>query len=897
MLPTKIGPQLWKNPEKLAFELIFEQLNSLSTAASNTVLQSLISFISSEEECDNTPMLRLIIQLLTKSAGTFPPDHPFFVGLFKRLFSIADHHGSGISSQWRHSLENEVSQKPNYAISEFLTSVPSSVLLSQLIICSQQDSLHPYNSIFLARSLPKESTLQTIFKCVCSCISLRPSNSLLQLLLLSYAIGESEYFDFLLNTGLSQRSAAESVFQISLQLFPYLPVHVAASHINKLRILGNNASSAFESFKKSMNENIGSENGSASSALMTGPSTSIDAQSLAVDKWTSQFENTSKPPLKELAAMKIFSPALLAASLEALLVKTQKMDAKAPGVQLVLQLSKSNYYRGKSYERWLEKRMDEERLKSCDSKPKPAIPSLINVNATIEDLRTSLATWAKNKASGALSTIGSMLSSLLVRSNGNQEEVNVLFELIWRQLSDSSSGDWIKKTNELDKFLTATIVPQAMYFYPMLQNKIMMDLKQNNPDMGIITMVLTTISSHDRHIDRMLLHRIWCGENGNDGILELPNKPCLQNCISLMVTILRSTIARFKSIAVAPAPPLTDPPIPSTTNGELESLQRRMGILDTAIVQFMVWAASKQNFKTGELRFATAELSELLRHHLIKPACASLSSIPLDRFIHFEARSETLDNFDATDFKRSLISKVAECSPDDSHSIDTLRLLSKSLLSIPPEDSSSVTQILRQTVIELANRELQRVSILSKSTSEPSVDGNPAKSTSSKDIEESEPSNWILDHFSVLMEQERPKTTLFWESWFRSISLMDNRWWVTTDNRASEVAPNSLSRILTLFTRVYEVLGSLIASKWISNCILGILDSSGSRGGSEGATDFCMQIVAQSPLIVSSIASHESCVYPTLFSPESRLYNSTKCIYAAIHGVKKSSAFSTSVPY
>ena len=811
-------------------------------------------------------------------------DISVFKSVFFRLYAPELRSNEGLIANWKISDAQDPSTQQNLA-QVFMDVVPSSLLISCLISAtSGQRSLDYPASTSLLRTLPQEELSTEIFSKTRTSLQNRSIDSSLPLLLAAHVSGHSSYFK-LVSRLYNEPGLAEQLFEVLHLILPHMSDQVAMEHINTLNAATKSPSPTYTQFKSQVTKLVVEKLSPTASApaapVVLAKSNSTGEHDMAIDRWVTAFERTSKPPMKEIGALKIFSPAVLVATLDLLLSKTQNSPDSDSSVKLVLQLAKEKQITGKKYEHWLEVRMANQRL-IMSSRAAPSLKMTGNRSYTLDDLKSALQTWTKNMSSGGTSSIGSIVSSLVKQSTAVNPAA--IFDTVWLKASEATGSDWKTKILDLDKLLSSTIISHAETFYSHLEAVLLRESNEASPNWPLIAVTICVVLSHDRSIDCAFVKRLWT----SDALIRLESKPSFQSTLSMLKTLLQAISIRFKFISISKDhdESLAD------TNADLTPAAARNGALSASIIQWTSWVSAKLATAPSELRFVAVELSELLKHSILAPLFGNAPRPTVNELLYLESKAERLGltnfaelktRFDELDAQANTVSLRSahlsylfsifkgidiSCNPVLSRLTRTsLFAAANGIFELePPQRTHSLhRQLLTHTSslggLENSNPNASKhgpKDLLVRSSSASSLTTSPISSQQpigdiavDEEVPTGASSNWLLNYMNFALE-ECLATPLnqrnAMDAWMQAVQEVNGRWWTASARQPLRASLTSFASLLSLFDRASLISSSHSAARLLNHCLASI--------PSPGRSRFVSLLIAQSPISVAILALH-----------------------------------------
>lgn len=871
----------------------FGTLASLCFASDSDGAHHILGLICNEIATYSTQHAVILRSLLGRIDFS-SKDLSFFNTIFSRIYTADSKSNSDLMANWKLSETADDARQQGIA-AIFIELVPSSVLVDSCMKAAGGSRSLIYSaSAPLVRALPQAELASELFERSRSSLQSRSTTACLPLLLLSYTFSKQEYFG-LISRLYNEPGLAESLFEVLHLILPHVSDQTATEHINVLKLASRVQSPLLEAFKSQVTKLVidklsssSHPSGAAAPVVLASKSSESDT---VIDRWISTFERTSKPPAKEIGALKIFSPAVLTSTIENLLLKSQSRPDSDSSVKLVLQMAKDKQITGKKYEQWLEFRMAEQR-RVMSTRPSPSLKMTGRKPATLEELSSSLSTWIKNMSSGGIAPIGSIVSALLQQSSSTSPAS--IFSSIWSKFVEASLGDWKARILDLDKIFSSTIVAHGETFYPHLEAAIMQEINESAPNWPVIAISLSIIASHDRNTDRTFLQRVWSPE----GLLRLDSKISFQNTLSMLKMLLQATATRFKVVCAASCD-LTSPEPPKESSSDLEPASSRTGVLSVAVVQFVSWVSLKLSTSHSDFRFVSVELSEMLRQPSLAPAFLNPSKPRLEDKIEMESFAERLG---LTDF--SELKAVCDYLASQSNTINTRLAHIHRLFSVFKRLGSSnnpvLSRLIRTSLFDAANgiftlesshrmsvtlhrqaltystslgglenvlpnsAAAARKELLPRSSSVSSLASSPPSSQAQSEDNDAladQPqattfqsgTNWLLEYFSATLEEGTDKVgpngkKARMENWLQAVQDVDPRWWSASSRQPQRSLMASFSRFLALYDRLCANTCSKMSFRLLNDC-LGALSS-------PGRSSLIASIALRSPVAVCMLALH-----------------------------------------
>lgn len=877
--------QLCSRGSSEALETLLSLCISSSSDGAQNVLGLIIEDISSLSPCSEE-LLRSLLRHI--DFENFPS--PTFQKLFEHLFGSALRTNEELITIWQ-GLDSDSSSTSQNMANIFLEATPPSILISSILslVSSTTLSIDLARSLQLVRSLPVDDIYASIFEITRSSLSLHSLSTSTALILLAHLINTDQYYHMLVSL-VRDHGLAESLFEVLLPILSRASDDTSYKHVDRLKAASKSHPTIYSSFKSQLasirDTSAASTSGPLAAPVVLATNSSSTNCDSVIDRWVSAFQSTSKLPMKELGALKIFSPAVLTSSLESLLIKSQSLPDSSPYVHFVLQMAKAKQFTGKKYEQWLEFRMAEQRRLMC-SRSSPALKLSAAKTYTLKDLQLALGTWSKNISSGGTASIGSIVSALVEQSASINP--SSIFVEIWQKFSDAANSDWKSKNVELDKLFSCTIVAHHTTFYPHLEATILREFNEVSPNWSSLALSITVISSHDRLPDREILQRLWTSE----ALLRIQTKNCLSCTLHLLKTLLQITTARFKSLTIRSGSSHL-----SAVNSDKERSSSRSGVLDVSVVQFITWVSSKLSSCLTDLRFIAVEISEILRLPSLAHLLSSVPSIEFEVLIEMEMQAEGIGLCDFGRLKSSCDSLLEVCNTVLLRDQLIYRLY-KAFSRVNSSSHPLLSRILRGALFEAANgifdlkidaiakksnsyipqathtkgnsfsahnsastltsqNHLSRaasapITALTASTMTGSLEHLASIDSESKTSANSSGTNWLLNYLFSTLESEKirsshqsSKSSL--ETWIQLIREVDGRWWTISSAKPQKSSFRVFSTFLRLFDQLCKFSSSKAAFLLLSDCLNGISMSVKTR--------FITEILTSSASSISVLSIH-----------------------------------------
>lgn len=893
----------------------FDTLASLCISSESDGAKSTLELISNEIATVSTHKADILRSLLGR-IDFESHDVSVFKSVFLRIYAPDPRSTEVLIANWKVADAADSSTHQELA-QFFIDLVPTSLLISCLISASSGlRSLDYVASACLLRTLPQEELSTELFDKARSSLQSRSIPTCLPLLLAAYISSPSSYFKLVARLYI-EPGLTEQLFEVLHLILPHVSDRIATEHINTINAASKTHSPLYMAFKaqitKLVVEKLSPTASAPAAPIVLSKSNSSGEHDLVIERWVAAFERTSKPPMKEIGGLKIFSPAVLVATLDLLLAKTQNRPDSDSSVKLVLQLAKEKQITGKKYEQWLEVRMAEQR-RVMSSRPAPSLKMTGNRSSTLEDLNSALQTWNKNMASGGTSSIGSIVSSLVKQTTSVNPAS--IFDTIWLKSAEATGGDWKSKILDLDKLFSAAIVAHADVFYPHLEAVLLREFNESAPNWPLIAISVCVVLSHDRNVDVALVRRLWAP----DAFLRLESKPSFQNTLSMLKTLLQAISIRFKVVAVSTnfdeETPAAEP------NLDLTAASARNGALSAIIIQWTSWVSSKLATAPSDLRFVAVELSELLKHPVLAPLFTTAPRPTLSERVDLESKAERLGLTNFAELKATFDELTAQANSVGSRAAHVSYLLevfagisastnpvlsrllrtslftaANGLFDLEPSPQRSTSSLRRQLLthasslggLENANPNSPRngpKDLLARSSSVSSLTSSPVSSQPQDDVAMTEDapiassSNWLLEYMSTALDgcnvtSSNKKTAMDW--WMQAVQEVDGRWWTASARHPLRSSLTSFSAFLQLFERASMLSSSHLAARLMNDCLASI--------PSPGRSRFASSLIAQSPISISILALHIDETKSRALLPQSIGSSSLRALAPLIEGL------------
>jgi hypothetical protein len=387
-------------------------------------------------------------------------------------------------------------------------------------------------------------------------------------------------------------------------------------------------------------------------------------------------------------------------------------------------------------------------------------------------------------------------------------------------------------------------VAHSTQFYPLISEAIRTEIRQaTKSTMNKLAAIITIMASHDRTQDQLFLAALWSSQAG---ILDISSRNNLSDTISIVQALLKANTTRFKTIAIGSASTPTTAPI--LAYAPLETAQKRFGIIAHSLACFTKWLSGKlesccisnpsfaQRFST-----ATAELSDVLRHNLLKGMHQQTSlKLSVDLFFEHEASFETIEAIDIPNFHKELHAYTVGLSGLSERS-GYLRALASVIGRLSDDKNPQLLKAMRTNLLDQASKLLDSLaSTMSSSplasTIKPQLmdqENNHNFSPTSKlvskpkphksSISPAPPTNWLLDFC-----ESKPLSTTTWNTSSKHlrfiseiVSAIDSRWWLISDNQIS-INETTISRLCNLLQRSQPLISTDSMSTWLSAILHGL---------------------------------------------------------------------------
>jgi hypothetical protein len=920
--------QQWKTLDKISLEslLSFALSNWLehTFTCCQQLVFSIIDAISSYTSlCDG--LLTLVLPFFLES----PHSSLILPVLLQKLITTKEYTETDGLAEWksRPTPMNDMARK----IAEILFRlVPSQTVIHHLIsMIITLPNIVPALAFGFILNAPQEQLWGAFDSFFDNLVAYRNILGASKLLLISYHLSDKQYYNFMIGNMIRLKAELKTVFEVILTTLHLLPSHIATEHVHKLKVFASTTShSPFQVFSTEVTQMM-KKRDAQSSTSVASPSTdptSTPSHESQVKKWILHFNQSSKLPLKELSTMKMFAAAELSNALDFLLHTTKTLDNSAASVQLVLQLGKLKWFSSRQFENWEKSRISLQRRKVASTTPISTVDLSIHVSKFVE-LQESIDRWSKNIATESSHSFSVVLDSLL-----NRPLDNVSFSLrevhneLWKALLGASQGDWTKKTLALDKFISSTFVAQSSHLYPILFDQIMDDRSDHITPIAII---LCTIASHDRQVDRNFLSSLW---SQNRGLLQINSKISFQMLAVLVRDILRFCTSRFKAIAVA-TPHISNERPSLTSSLTLDPPNKRIGILDHHFACFAIWIKAKCETTCKEdpifaLRFSSLnrELSEAFHHRLIQPMLSQSLTMDISSLIELEAGFEQFSEISISDVKSALKSRFRLCVSDE-EKITLIKQLSMEYQKVDFQKNPIVSRTLKNLLYENSTtffcsvtsstndqgtqniNQRSSIPIEGRENAEPNTTFSAKKSifpttmissspqnslspspqlTSSQgrtsisskrtqlvpmQVEESTSSNsWIHDLLDHSLLKEPSSSTDTFDNRIEDLTKCDERWWVVSNENFKFLSVPVIKRFCFWYNQNYCTISSTSIVSLLTSILKGLIKlSKASKNANSSISDATHVILSSSPQMVLFLHRSRHLFHNVLF--DKRLNN------------------------
>ena len=878
--------QRLKEAGKIALDSIvsycLSHIDDPSYSSCKTLLHTSIEAIAS----DNTASNRLLSPILDHFAQA-SKSHPCLSLLFQSLSQSQN----GSTKSWDIRISDQQS-----AIDKLCDSFPSTFLLGELLRVSRLETTSPSFMLSLSSKLDQDKLWETITEMFRQTAATAPPLESALLLTLAFHLDKVRYYAMIINSGIDDICDAKTLSEILLAVLDPLPGFIATEHINKIRTTANSSKSWFRDFQPAVMSML-QRRDVVPTALLPAPIASSSDTAQHVSKWISIFESTGKLPLKELGVLKMFKPGELSAALDLLLDTTLNVEEKTSVVMLVLELGRLKWVGGRKFEHWEEARFALQRAKLLSNQPSTS-GVIAPRDSTISDLRGALDRWTKNVACGATDAIAYGVSSLL---KSDAENANAVHDLLWSMLLEVVDANGGNRGLEIDRFISRTFVAHSTLLYPLLSVALLSQLDSKTPSYGAIASMIVVLASHDRLQEFTLLDLLW---HPTTGILRFSPKNGLASKLTLVISVLKATVTRFKAVALRNN-------APTTTTDTLESAQARIGLIDHKLASFIIWIAKKTELCSTtnagrKHRFAllNKELSEIMRHHLLKPMFDNHTITSLDQLIDMEVGFESFEFSDLATFKYFL-PIIQRHFTTDSSKIMGMEQMCFRCESVDMQKSPILRRFLKTTIISSSktfysnltpqNEEStsrrsqldQRLQDTGSENMEPNTKLKPTKSvafrassashpalvavsfstqqhlqhysaltlSASSDTSESstQSSCWLLDPLEACLSHIHEDQSLKLQFWLEMANEADERWLVVENRSPRLIALSSVRRLCMACDRLSQSSSPSSSIALLKLASKGLEELRKTSSENDGLFELSMDLIQRQSLTISSL--------------------------------------------